>query len=113
MIRARISTVTVSTMVATISTTCILLNQPYIDGKVTARLMGYWPVGLSETARSLFLTAILFAGPVFESLIVNGGWRDWVGLTPIKEVWSDLLAWRTIVVVCEGIPSHLYSQSMA
>lgn len=62
--------------------------------------MGYWPVGLVDTLRVLGLTALLFAGPLYECLIVDGAWQQWLHLEPLKTVWSDWPTWRNMVAVC-------------
>lgn len=66
--------------------------------------LGYWPLGLVEAARALLLTALLFAGPLFETLVVEGGWREWLSLAPVKEVLGEWTAWRNIVAVSVKSP---------
>jgi len=61
--------------------------------------MGYWPIDLSATFRAMLVTGSLFAGPLFETLVLDGGWEDWVNLTAISATWSDMVTWRNIVVV--------------
>lgn len=70
------------------------------DAPVTPwHLMGYWPLGLLEATRALALTALLFAGPLFEALLVDGGWRLWLRLEPLADIWSDWPTWRNLVAV--------------
>ncbi|KAI8635017.1 CaaX protease [Xylariaceae sp. FL1651] len=59
--------------------------------------MGYWPVGLAETGRSLLLTAILFSGPLFETLVVEGGWRHLFSLQSMSGLFGEWIVWRNIV----------------
>lgn len=61
--------------------------------------MGYWPLGLVEALRALLLTALLFLGPLFESLVVEGYWREWMTGEPVKELLSDWITWRNLVAV--------------
>lgn len=61
--------------------------------------MGYWPVGLVDAARVLWLTALLFAGPLYESLVVEGAARQWLHLQPLKDLWTDWPTWRNMVAV--------------
>lgn len=59
--------------------------------------MGYWPVGLAEATKSLVLTAALFAGPIYESLVIDGDWR-FLG-DGLREVCNSWPSWRNIVAV--------------
>lgn len=66
--------------------------------------MGYWPLGLGEAFRALLLTALLFLGPLFESLVVEGYWREWMTGEPVKELLSDWITWRNLVAVSARAP---------
>ena len=61
--------------------------------------MGYFPLGLGESAKGLALTAILFLGPLFEAGVVEGGWKDWVCLRGLDSVLRSWIGWRNIVAV--------------
>jgi hypothetical protein len=61
--------------------------------------MGYWPLGLAEAAKTLGLTALLFAAPLYERLLIDGCWEDWLTLKPLAMVWADWPAWRNFVAV--------------
>jgi prenyl protein peptidase len=39
------------------------------------RLLGIWPIDPLDILKALALVSILFAGPLYESIIVDGGWR--------------------------------------
>lgn len=62
-----------------------------------------------ETLRTCFLTGVLFAGPLYECLVVDGVWREWVdGMQPLRHVWAEWPAWRNYVAVGVFlISSHL------
>lgn len=95
-IRARVRAVTLSTTacsIATLTTLCCLSRQ-----RPALYLMGYWPVRLLESAKALLLTATLFAGPLYESLFIDGGWR-YIG-TGLQRLWQSWPEWRNIVAVC-------------
>lgn len=62
-------------------------------------IMGYWPLGLGEAGRALFLTTLLFAAPLYESIILDGAWQQWLRLEPLRHVLVDWPAWRNIVAV--------------
>jgi prenyl protein peptidase len=62
--------------------------------------MGYWPVGLAETLKSCLLTGLLFAAPLYEALVIDGGWREWIsGFQPLRDIWAEWPAWRNLVAV--------------
>jgi prenyl protein peptidase len=62
--------------------------------------MGYWPPGITDAARALWLTALLFAAPLYESLVIDGAVHQWRTLEPLKELWVDWPTWRNMVAVC-------------
>ncbi|CAK7207822.1 CAAX prenyl protease [Sporothrix eucalyptigena] len=112
-IRARIASVSVSCAICSVIT-FLLLTTNGKPGDATRllnrdaiHLMGYFPVGLAETVNALLLTAGLFLGPLFESLVVERGWRAWAGLptadTPRPRVLgplfdlADWTNWRNYV----------------
>ncbi|KAI9147916.1 hypothetical protein HJFPF1_11734 [Paramyrothecium foliicola] len=95
-IRARIRAVSSSTAVCSIIT-LLLLHSLEVSPLSPLHLMGYWPIGLIPSTKALFLTALLFAGPLFECLVIDGEWQEWVRLQPLKHVWSDWPTWRNMV----------------
>jgi prenyl protein peptidase len=97
-IRARIRAVSFSTAACSVATLLILFCLD-VDRFSPWHLMGYWPVNLVSSAKAVFLTALLFAGPLFECLVVDGEWQQWLRLQPIQHVWSDWPAWRNLVAV--------------
>jgi len=62
--------------------------------------MGLFPVGVQETGKALLLTAILFVGPLFEAGIAEGGWRNWMRLRGIDQVFGGWIGYRNFVAVC-------------
>ncbi|SZF04305.1 unnamed protein product [Blumeria hordei] len=99
MIRARIRLVTVSCTICSIST-LVLLAKADNDGisLVPLTKMGYIPVGIAETLKSLALTSILYAGPIFEKGFVLDEWKDWVRLRGFQTVLGSWIGWRNYVV---------------
>ncbi len=61
--------------------------------------MGYFPMGMEETIKAVGLTAILFAGPLFEAGIAEGRWHDWIRLRGVQDVISGWRGWRDFVAV--------------
>lgn len=76
-IAARIRSVSYSTTCCcAISYAILFLANDHVPPETSAaalplRQMGLWPLGLSSTAYALALTALLFAGPLYESVIID------------------------------------------
>jgi len=98
-IRARIASVTLTCALCSAATFYVLTSPGHASSQDAAHLMGYWPVGLVAAGSVLLLTALLFAGPLFEQLVVHSGWRACVKLEPVKELLGDWITWRNIVAV--------------
>ncbi|KAI5457911.1 hypothetical protein BGZ63DRAFT_416973 [Mariannaea sp. PMI_226] len=97
-IRARIFVVSLSTTACSLVTVALLSSQPSQEKELQSlRLMGYWPPGIIEAARALWLTALLFAGPLYESLVIGGAFRQWLTLEPLRMLWVDWPTWRNMV----------------
>ncbi|KAH8803218.1 hypothetical protein F5884DRAFT_739444 [Xylogone sp. PMI_703] len=96
-IRARIRSVTLSCTICGIFTFSIISSSEH--GSVTRALhyMGFFPIGIIETVKCLALTGILFLGPLFESGIVEGGWKDWLRLRGVGDALGSWMGWRNIV----------------
>lgn len=45
----------------------------------------------------LFLTSLLFAGPLFERAVIDSGWREWINGREIHETLSSWIGWRNFV----------------
>ncbi|PHH84120.1 hypothetical protein CDD83_2443 [Cordyceps sp. RAO-2017] len=113
-IRARVRAVSLSTSACCTGTLLILCRSAAairsssgsLSEPATARyllqspshLMGIWPVGFNEIVKSLLLTSLLFAGPLFECLVLDGAWRYIWRLNSLKQVWYDHPTWRNIIV---------------
>lgn len=105
-IQARILSVSLTCTACSAITLLILTSSSSAVGATYGEglhSMGWWPVGWRETARALLLTAALFSGPLYETLIVHEGWRDWVRLEPVHELFGEWTTWRNIVAV--SLPS--------
>jgi prenyl protein peptidase len=63
------------------------------------RLLGLWPVSLYDTARTMLLVMILFAGPLFEHGVVDGRFKNWIRLREVHESLSSWIGYRNFVVV--------------
>lgn len=100
---ARIRAVSLSTGACSLATFTLLSAHPAAANPW--RLMGYWPLGLVEAARSLSLTALLFAAPLYETLVIDGTWSRWLRLQPLSALWSSWSSWRNLVAV-RSIHTH-------
>ncbi|KAG9195380.1 prenyl protein peptidase [Alternaria panax] len=96
-IRARVRAVTVSTLVCSVLTVVVLYQHDASALEVLG-LLGMWPVSPLDTLRTMLLVTILFAGPIFEHGIVDGGWRDWVKLNGVHESLSSWIGYRNFIV---------------
>lgn len=98
-IRARVASVSLTCVVCSLITFAILTSEGGVAGHEALHSMGYWPLGLPEAARSLLLTAVLFGGPLYEALLVDGQWRRWLSPEPVTGLFTDWVRWRNIIAV--------------
>lgn len=98
-IRARITSVSLTCVLCSVATFVIITSHGQATNADALHSMGYWPIGLAESAKALLLTAILFVGPLYETFIVYGAWRDWMSLQPITELFNEWTTWRNIIAV--------------
>ncbi|KAI1203184.1 CaaX protease [Nemania serpens] len=96
-IRARVASVSLTCVVCSLITFAILTSEGGVAGHEALHSMGYWPLGLPEAARSLLLTAVLFGGPLYEALLVDGQWRRWLSPEPVTGLFTDWVRWRNII----------------
>lgn len=107
-IRARIRAVTGSCIVSSVLVLWLIIEDNSSLG-AGVRLLGWWPVGLLETLRSLFLTAVLFLGPLFERGIVEGEWKFWFRRSKLSESLGGWIGWRNYVAVCNCFSFSIFS----
>lgn len=91
--------VSISTALCSLVTLYLLSSHAGVAVVEPLHFMGYWPPGLVDSARALLLTALLFAGPLYESLFIDGAFQQWLHLEPLKELWADWPTWRNMVAV--------------
>ncbi|KAJ5778993.1 hypothetical protein N7457_006713 [Penicillium paradoxum] len=96
-IRARIRAVTGSCIASSVVVLWLIVGEGNSSLGAGIRLLGWWPVGLLETIRSLLLTAILFTGPLFERGIVEGEWKFWFRRSKLSESLGGWIGWRNYV----------------
>ncbi|KAL8952564.1 MAG: hypothetical protein Q9222_001518 [Ikaeria aurantiellina] len=96
-IRARIRFVSVSVALSTIATIYILSAYAHASQLEILRLLGCYPISVTEIVQSLLLTALLFAGPLFEKALVQGRWRDWIIGQALQQTLGSWIGWRNYV----------------
>ncbi|KAL8787870.1 MAG: hypothetical protein Q9195_007563 [Heterodermia aff. obscurata] len=96
-IRARIRVVGASVIVSSIVTIYVLSITVTPSALEIFRLLGWYPISVPEIARSLLLTGLLFAGPLFEKGVVESGWREWIRGGSLHETLSSWIGWRNFV----------------
>lgn len=104
-IRARIRAVTMSCIISSLAVLWLLTAKENASISDALRFLGWWPVSLVDIFRSLLLTAILFAGPLFERGIAEGEWREWVQGNRVTAALRSWIGWRNYVavsLVCDG-----------
>jgi prenyl protein peptidase len=106
-IRARTRAVTFSTIVCSVLTVYVLFEHD-VPVREIFKLLGLWPVSLLDTARTMLLVVILFAGPIFEHGVVDGAWSDWIKLRGVYESLSSWIGYRNFIVVCRSSACYNY-----
>lgn len=96
-IRARIRFVTGSVILSTLITSFILSTRAFEDTFTVLHTLGAYPINPFAIGRSILLTALLFAGPLFETGIVESGWRRWIRGQEMHETLSSWIGWRNYV----------------
>ena len=100
MIRARVQLVLLSCGTSALITIYVLTQYVHASRDELLRLLGWAPPSAAlEVTGPILLTALLFAGPLFERGIVEGGWRDWVTGEALVETLGNWVGWRNYVAV--------------
>lgn len=96
-IRARIRFVTLAVTISTALTIYVLSSRVHLPIEAIFHTLGLWPISLLAISKVLLLTSLLFAGPLFESAIVESGWRAWIRGTDLRETLHSWIGWRNYV----------------
>lgn len=104
-IRARIRAVTTACIVCTLAIMALVMYKGNASLSEALKLLGWWPVGPAEIARSFLLTAILFAGPLFERGVAEGEWKDWIRGSRVAQTLGGWIGYRNYVAVSMDLPS--------
>jgi prenyl protein peptidase len=98
-IQARVRVVTTSCVGTTIVMLVLMTRNAHTSAAEALRLLGWWPIQIVDVLRSLLLLLLLFAGPLFERGIAQGGWRSWLKGHDLVQSLRGWLGWRNYVVV--------------
>lgn len=60
-------------------------------------LLGWYPFSPLDIAKVMSLTALLFAGPLFEKGVIESGWQQWVKGRDLRETLSSWIGWRNYI----------------
>ncbi|KAG8532045.1 uncharacterized protein KY384_003682 [Bacidia gigantensis] len=96
-IRERIRFVTASITVSTCITSYMLSTRSDDTISTIAHSLGLYPINLFSILKTLFLTALLFAGPLFEKGVAEGGHREWLNGRLLQETLSSWIGWRNYI----------------
>ncbi|OAX78709.1 hypothetical protein ACJ72_06981 [Emergomyces africanus] len=96
-IKARVRAVTTSCFLSSLGIFCFIVYKANYAPVEALRLLGWWPLGFLETGKAFLLTVLLFLGPLFESGIVAGEWKDWIRGRRFAETLGGWIGWRNFV----------------
>ncbi|GIZ46087.1 hypothetical protein CKM354_000922600 [Cercospora kikuchii] len=97
-IKARIRAVGLTCIASTVIAVYILVSRGHATPRDVLRLLGVWPVDFLDCARTLALLSVLFIGPLYETILVDAGWRLWNLATFKEKFFTDLRGLRNNVV---------------
>lgn len=97
-IRARVRAAGLTIAASTIVTTYLLAIKGHATPQDVLRLYGLYPIHLLDILKVLTLALILYTGPLYETLLVDGGWRS---LTPQNfkaELYDSWTGYRNLLI---------------
>lgn len=104
---------TLSCIVSTLAVLWLIMEKSNASLAEALKLLGWWPVHVSDVAQTLILTAILFVGPLFERGLAEGEWRDWIRGSKLSETLRGWIGWRNYVAVSRHGPFDRVAWLMA
>jgi prenyl protein peptidase len=99
-IKARVRAVALSCLASTIVAVYVVLSHPHPPPppRPLLRLFAIWPIRPADCLHTLALLALLFAGPLYETVVVDGRWREWTWDAFRERFWTDWRGFRNHVV---------------
>ena len=99
LIRARVRIVTAACICCSFVTVFIISRYAQKTRSEVFHLLGWYPLQYWDIVRSIFLTMLLFSGPLFERFIVEGEWKRYLTGEAIGETLDSWISWRNYVAV--------------
>lgn len=97
-IRARVRAVTLTCVTCTVIAVSVLVGLGSATPQDVLRLLGVWPIDLVDIVKVLSLVAVLFVGPLYENVVVDGDWRGW-SFSGFKEgIYDSWTGYRNLLV---------------
>lgn len=96
-IRARIQTVTLASVVASTATLYLLIRTAKLTPTQSLHFLGYWPLSITDLAKSCALTLLLYLGPLFEKIFIEGDMTDFRRGRKVVESLSSWQGYRNYV----------------
>ncbi|EER28999.1 hypothetical protein D8B26_000739 [Coccidioides posadasii str. Silveira] len=96
-IKYRVRAVMTACFICSLGTLYLIVSKGHTTYLEALRFLGWWPLGPLEIVKSLFLTAILFLGFLFERGIAEGQWRNWIRWQSLIEPLTEWAGWRNYV----------------
>lgn len=97
-IRARVRAAGLTVAASVLVTTYLLAIKGHATPQDVLRLYGVWPVHLLDMGKVLGLAMVLYTGPLYENLIVDGGWRCLTPKTFKAELFDSWTGYRNLLV---------------
>jgi prenyl protein peptidase len=97
-IRARVRSVTLTCLACALLNISLLAFHAHATPRDVLRLWGLYPISLPDIVKLLALVSVLFIGPLFKTLIVEGEYRF---LTPSNlktSLFSSWIAYRNLII---------------
>ncbi|KIV92861.1 hypothetical protein PV10_04125 [Exophiala mesophila] len=96
-IRARIQSVTLACIVASLATLYLLVVTAKLTPATALHFLGWWPIQPTDIVKSCALTILLFLGPLFEKLVVERELEDFHRGRRLVESLSSWQGYRNFI----------------
>lgn len=96
-IRARVRAVTFACILASSATLYLLVVTARLKAGDALHLLGWWPIQLADVAKCCALTFLLYTGPLFEKIFIEGAVNDFRRGRKVVESLSSWQGYRNYV----------------